>query len=341
MMGRIAYGCLVLGAVFLMIMYDGYPVFLASLAVIAAPFPAALLLFLLRKHLRLTWQVPSSAVREETITITAAVTGPFLSYLPALSATLGGRAPAAAARTKKQILFTFSMVYPHAGSFPFPDGVVRLTDPMGLFSFSLRGNAPENIIILPRRIGTFPAASKLLASYMGAGDVEYYGATPYHAGDDLRRINWKATARKDDLYIRDKVPAAGTDLVMAADLPPDEDLRDIVGDALLTAASALLAGGKSFTFLWRSRSGAAVMTAIATEDAFRRSLLAFLTKGSAEEPFTGTALPPDQAVCWISGCKEAKPPSGRPVFLWSALPDARGAVLSGRAAITDALGGKS
>ena len=116
---------------------------------------------------------------------------------------------------------------------------IRWTDPFGFHTFTLNaGNV--SIIVLPLKMGEYKATMKTLRLIAGSDEPERFGATLYKPGDNPHLINWKVTARTDDVYVRDMYPAEGTNLVLAADYARKPDERDLLCDALYSAGLAPL-----------------------------------------------------------------------------------------------------
>ncbi|MGH9226412.1 MAG: DUF58 domain-containing protein, partial [Acidimicrobiales bacterium] len=85
-----------------------------------------------------------------------------------------------------------------------------VTDPFGLVAIRSEA-APtteltvypriEAVAPLPRTTGPDPRSGGGHATFLGSGE-EFYGLRAYEVGDDLRQVHWPATARQDDLMIR-------------------------------------------------------------------------------------------------------------------------------------------
>ncbi|MFB6130401.1 MAG: DUF58 domain-containing protein [Salinigranum sp.] len=99
-----------------------------------------------------------------------------------------------------------------AGRLDFSPPSVTLTDPLGLFAETVVRGPNESLEIGPRtphdvHVGT--GGERIQTGYgehptaqHGTG-IESADLRPYVHGDDLSRIDWKATARLDDLHIRE------------------------------------------------------------------------------------------------------------------------------------------
>lgn len=86
----------------------------------------------------------------------------------------------------------------------------RVTDPFGLAEYERELAGTNRLVVVPRtvRLGGLPGGSGvgsgedgsiLLRSGQGEDDAV---VRQYRHGDDLRRVHWKSTARRDDLMVR-------------------------------------------------------------------------------------------------------------------------------------------
>ncbi len=336
MMARIAYAFMAAAFLFLTVMYDFYTPFLAWMAVLLAPIPSILLAWRAHRHLNVRLAVPANVTRGGTVSITASLTAPGISWLP-LPALMAPDLETP--RADEKGTFHFTLPAPHCGRQEVGPFHAAVTDAFRLISFK-KEIPSESCIILPRRIGHYSAVLSALARFTRPDDVEHFGAVEYTPGDDVHLMNWKVTARKDALYVRDSLPAGSSALVLAANLPKDPDARDTVCDALFTCGSALLANKKSFSFL-RIEGKSPLLSEVRTDADWKLILTHFLGAGRPENPLTTGAalLPPDMSVLYLTD--EATPalPSMVRTAVWSADPAAR-ADLAGRAAIVNALGGE-
>ncbi len=110
---------------------------------------------------------------------------------------------------------------------------VRLEDPFGLASRTVAASPVTTLVVYPRieLLDPLPAGpderrSRFLPLAAGAAvDGELYALREYHVGDDLRRVHWRSTAKRDEVMIRhDDVPLQDATTVML-------DLRDQVHTA--------------------------------------------------------------------------------------------------------------
>ncbi len=96
---------------------------------------------------------------------------------------------------------------------------VVVSDPFGLASSSTVA-APmteltvyphiDDIVPVPHTTGDDPYAGADHPSALGRSGEDFYALRPYVVGDDLRRVHWRSTARRDELMVRqDELPWQG------------------------------------------------------------------------------------------------------------------------------------
>ncbi len=83
--------------------------------------------------------------------------------------------------------------------------------------------------LFPRRLVAGPAFGAMRARTRGAG-LDVVGSHPYRAGDDVRRIDWHASARltslrgSDEFVVREHLTEEATEVVVIADRSPSMNL---------------------------------------------------------------------------------------------------------------------
>jgi uncharacterized protein (DUF58 family) len=136
------------------------------------------------------------------------------------------------------------------GIFPLGPLQIGLTDPFGLAQRTTEAAPVATLTVyprvdevrpLPQSQGAEPSAARGRPS-LTAGGEDFYALRPYQTGDDLRRVHWPATARIDELMIRqDEVPWQGRVTVLA-DLRAAAHTPESLELALSAAASVIHAG---------------------------------------------------------------------------------------------------
>ena len=122
-----------------------------------------------------------------------------------------------------ELLMEFSN--PGRGHYRIGPMIVRVQDPFGLYLVEKRLE-PETAVILPRpekiriaelrprHLGPWPGA--IPSRTLGPG-TEFYSLRSYVAGDDPKRINWKASARYQRLIINETEAERVTDVMLVLD----------------------------------------------------------------------------------------------------------------------------
>lgn len=131
---------------------------------------------------------------------------------------------------------------------------IRFHEPYGLFERSYRLHQPTNVrvhptdaevrsILRPGIVRRLPGAHRSLAAGPG---LEFADIRPFDPGDSLRDINWRASARSDDIWVSQRHPESSTDVIMLLDsfVESGHDVRTVVGlaiEAVLALADSHLA----------------------------------------------------------------------------------------------------
>ena len=129
------------------------------------------------------------------------------------------------------------------------DLAVEAADPLGLFRD--RGALPDRelALVYPRfaPLGSPPRQRELEAAVAapraGVG-TELFGVREYQAGDSLRRIHWRLSARHGELVVREYEPPGLRTLLLVLDPDPGEAADVIARLAASEAWECLQAGGR-------------------------------------------------------------------------------------------------
>ena len=110
----------------------------------------------------------------------------------------------------------YSLPTDRRGMLPVGPLDVRVGDPFGLASVSVPGApvteltvwpAVEDVLALPPIAGDEHHDGMGLALARSTTVEDFYALRAYAEGDDLRRVHWRATAKRDDLVVRqDEMP---------------------------------------------------------------------------------------------------------------------------------------
>jgi uncharacterized protein (DUF58 family) len=118
--------------------------------------------------------------------------------------------------------------------------VLESSDPLGFFRFRRRAADGEIALVLPRftSFAARPQARELEASVpaprAGSG-MEVFGVREYRAGDPLRRIHWRSTARLGELVVREYEPPGQQTVGIFCD--PNPATREVADQVARLAAS--------------------------------------------------------------------------------------------------------
>ena len=150
---------------------------------------------------------------------------------------------------------------------------VRYALPLGLLERQERLELPQDVDVYPdvhaaralemlRRQGREDA--RLGSLRVRGGDTEFERLRPYQRGDEIRHVDWRASARRDDLVVRQYQAESDQNVVFAIDVGRGmrgesggiTSIDRALAAALLTADVALRGGDKAglFTFDDRPRS---------------------------------------------------------------------------------------
>ena len=127
---------------------------------------------------------------------------------------------------------------------------LRARDPLGLFVWEWALAPTAQVRVYPRpellRSLIAPRQTQLLVgsrvSRLRGDGLEFADIRPFQAGDRVRRVNWRATARRGTLHVNDQHPERNADVILFLDT--FEEARSGAGgtlDMALRAASSLAA----------------------------------------------------------------------------------------------------
>jgi uncharacterized protein (DUF58 family) len=134
------------------------------------------------------------------------------------------------------------------GAYVVGDTLLRGHDTLGLFRFDqvlLRSlelrvfPREEQLRRLLRPRDTQPYAGDEVARKRGDG-IEFADIRPFAFGDQVTRVNWRATARRGELWVNDRHPERNTDVVLFLDTFTEARLdKSSTLDLALRAAATL------------------------------------------------------------------------------------------------------
>ncbi len=331
-MNRIAFLIAAVCALLFMIVYDLYAAFLLGLILLITPILGIAAAFYAKNRIKVSLHHPERAEREKEIGVTLSLAGPFLSFL-----NVSARSKDYALSASSDSDFLFSFPVPHCGQILLEDFELIISDPFRLVRFHLPIPS-SSVLVMPRLAGNFQDALHAFLSNPSLEEKEHFGATEYRPGDSMKLVNWKVSARKEELYIRDSYPASSGELAIAADYSAKENDRDLIGDALLTGGMALLSAGKPFTFLWRAENGTSVSSLIRTKEEWISALSSFLSAGG-HHALQDARVPSGLPTCYLTDSLSPFIPAHLHPRLWCTDERNSQADIAGKIGFTRALGG--
>ena len=129
-----------------------------------------------------------------------------------------------------------------------------LTDPFGLTAVRIRAAGRADLTVYPRidpisalpeTTGHDPDAVEETPSSLGRTGEEFFALRPFQIGDELRKVHWPATARYDELLVRQtELPRQGRATVLL-DLRSDVHSEPSLDLAVSAVASIITATRRS------------------------------------------------------------------------------------------------
>jgi uncharacterized protein (DUF58 family) len=119
----------------------------------------------------------------------------------------------------------FTVRAPRWGTFRLGEVALRSNDRLGFFTFETQIDQaaplkvyphPEELRTMLRPLDTQPFGGNQVARSKGEG-IEFADLRPFAVGDRLRRINWRASARRGTLWVNELHPERNTDVVIFLD----------------------------------------------------------------------------------------------------------------------------
>jgi len=150
------------------------------------------------------------------------------------------------------------------GVHSFGPALVESSDPLGLWRRAEEAGGRAEVVVLPkpwgrvrvplraRYTGPWPGE---VPSKRGGGGTEFYGLREYAPGDELRRVNWRATARLGRLISNEYVEERVTDALVIVDAGLRGVLDDEEAERLVDAEASLAASIATRLLRWGNRVG--------------------------------------------------------------------------------------
>jgi len=145
---------------------------------------------------------------------------------------------------------------------------LALGDPLGLTRANLRAAEVTTLMVHPQLIGLKPllaiagldpTAEQQPRRALASNGDEFFALRPYVVGDELKRVNWRATARTDELVVRQEERPKTGRVTVILDLRRemyDENSFERAVSAALSALHSAFRGGDALRFLTSATSSA-------------------------------------------------------------------------------------
>lgn len=144
----------------------------------------------------------------------------------------------------------------HAGSYVCSLEKGRVYDYLGLFRLPLRLPELGELLVWPeeKAPAELPSLSELSARAFRAktagGFSEIHDLRPYHAGDSMRDVHWKLSAKTDELIVREPLEPVRGQAIVSFDLAGSRDMVDRTLGRLQWICRWLLSQELSHTVCW-------------------------------------------------------------------------------------------
>lgn len=149
---------------------------------------------------------------------------PVLRLDDAVTGTRGARLILGPLRPGEAVSTSYALPTDRRGLIEVGPLEVVLSDPFGITESRMRGAGVAELTVFPRitqvappphTTGDDPHAGAEHPNALGGAGDDFYALRNYVLGDDLRRVHWKTTARRDDLMVRqDEQPWQGRATVL-------------------------------------------------------------------------------------------------------------------------------
>ncbi|SEF55519.1 Protein of unknown function DUF58 [Eubacterium ruminantium] len=170
---------------------------------------------------------------------------------------------------KDENVFTIELTPEHAGRYEFTVGRCRLYDKLGLFYLTRKFRSSTSIIILPEPGEVAVTLSQKVIHYYGDSDLyddlrpgrdsgETFEIREFRAGDKIQKINWKLSAKKDEILMREGSLPKACPVILFFSFPEMSKKKGtLMEDSLRKYAGisfALMDSGCPHYYVWPSAS---------------------------------------------------------------------------------------
>ena len=148
----------------------------------------------------------------------------------------------------------------HCGVLRYRVSPLRVYDYLGLFSLRIQPEKQGELLVYPVPVAPDPLprpVTTLPVRYQKGtiGSNEAYELREYVPGDDLRTVHWKATAKKDELIVREAMTEEQAPAVLTFDPGTDADGTDWVLERVVWVSRWLLRQEKTHELQWMDGDG--------------------------------------------------------------------------------------
>jgi len=149
----------------------------------------------------------------------------FLWLPPGIEAVEGDNPAAVRLRADERRELELRLRANRVGGFVVGPAYVRLSDPLGFVHWEAVAPSRPQLRVYPREQAlrrvvepreTQVYAGNEVARTKGEG-IEFADMRPWTAGDPVRRVNWRASARRGELYVNELHPERNTDVILFVD----------------------------------------------------------------------------------------------------------------------------
>lgn len=217
--------------------------FIMALALIAVPLISYLIGRVSVREISCIRDVPWYAHEDETVDITVRITTrkgilgsiEIDDQLPKWLVRQSETSGRAGVDESGETAMIYSIIGEKRGDYQIGPLRLKITDPLGFYSFNVFHPLKSRIIILPRpldipELQIKPTGQTGEHQYEGSGSkgsgLDFHSVREYHSGDELRRVHWPSTAKHGKLNVIEFEHTKVEDAVIAVDLQSGTELGE-------------------------------------------------------------------------------------------------------------------
>jgi uncharacterized repeat protein (TIGR01451 family) len=130
-------------------------------------------------------------------------------------------------RPRERTEFGYRVLAPKRGNYVLGPAHLRVSDIMGFHEYETEMAIMDEFTVMPRveKLGPIALRARRVQQWPGlvssrriGSGTEFFELRPYQAGDDLRRVNWKASARLSNLVTNEFEGEQVTDVLIIVDV---------------------------------------------------------------------------------------------------------------------------